>query len=160
MINSKIFYVREKLAYEATSVTVNPRLMLLKNENSPVDHGVIKMSDDSVYAILFCDELKNISVITASSSSKVLSLIFAEESDYEAALKDIKNNCPNIRLSKQNIKINSYANSISEKLRDGIEISIADAQDEDDVIICPVCGVANDKNSPIPFCMECGASLE
>ena len=46
-----------------------------------------------------------------------------------------------IRFSRQDFKISSYANRIIDKLRDGVELAIMDAVDKSNVTVCPECGV-------------------
>ena len=62
-----------------------------------------------------------------------------------------------IRFSRQDFKISSYANRIIDKLRDGVELAIMDAVDKSNVTVCPECGVEAQPGAL--YCMECGAEL-
>jgi hypothetical protein len=61
------------------------------------------------------------------------------------------------RFSRQNIRLNRYAESIAEKLDNGVHLRVSDAIDETGMKVCPECGMLNPKGSP--FCYDCGAEL-
>ncbi|MDD5823115.1 MAG: hypothetical protein PUD55_01625 [Firmicutes bacterium] len=156
--NQRCVYIRDKKPQIVSEAMISPRAIILKGPKSVLDHGVINVAD-GIYACMYSDDIRYISIVTAGSDSRVLTLYCDAQSDYESLLDTIRSSCSSLTISSQNNKLNSYANSVAEKLRIGVELRIVDAKDDDDSVICPGCGVANDWNPNMPYCMECGAAL-
>ncbi len=161
MINysNRCVYIREKKPQTVSEIMITPRAIVLRDDSGILGHGVINLAK-GVYACLYSDDIRYISIITDGLDARVLTLYMDAQSEYKATVAEIIRICPSLTISSQNLKINSYANSVAEKLREGVELQIVDAVNEEDVVICPDCGVANDRNPSMPFCMECGAALE
>ena len=113
--------------------------------------------DGTLYAGLFCDEVCNITFIVNNSTSQdVVTLLWHDSCEYEKFKSKLQDEYE-LELSKQNIKINRYAESIAEKLTNGVKLRVTDAADNRDMVECPECGMMNTKGSP--YCMDCGADL-
>lgn len=156
---NRFVYVRNRVAQEIDEARVAGGLLILLKKGNPVDHGIIKMASE-VYGILACDDIRNISIVTEGKDSRVLSLIFWDDDEYEDALGLLKHSYRTLDFSAQNNKINSYAVAISEKQKNGIDVTIFDTIVPDDMIECPSCGSLNDRNPAMPYCLDCGALLE
>lgn len=116
-----------------------------------------QIEKENMHAVLCSDELRNITVIVKESSVYKLVLIFEASKEYEAILALMKIFFSDKEFSAQNNKINSYTNTLVEKLREGITLVIMEMKQQDEVIYCSECGMQCDPN--IPYCMECGASI-
>lgn len=148
--------VINKKPYRFDTVSVGDGLISFSNGGSEdVPHGTID-ADAQVYAVMYCDKLRTIAIIEKKPKPLVLSAIFADEAAYNSVIGAAKDTLK-VRVSRQNEKINGYAANIAEKLGEGTEVEIMDAVDENDVIICPECGMQCDPGSK--YCMECGAEL-
>lgn len=113
--------------------------------------------NESLYAALYFDEACNVTfVIDRMNEQTVITVLWSVRNAYDEFKKTLANKY-HIELSKQNNKINRYAESIAEKLANGVKLKIVDAVDNNDMVECPECGMMNTKNSP--YCMECGADL-
>ena len=125
---------------------------------SNLDSAVCEISiGESIYATLFCDDTRNVTfVIDRAQTQDIITVLFVENSKY-IEFKNQLQNAYHLELSKQNIKINRYAESIAEKLASGVKLRVTDAADNSDMVECPECGMMNTKGSP--YCMDCGADL-
>ena len=160
MINytDRALYIRDRKAQRISEVMVSPRVIVLKGENSVLDNGVINMAD-GIYACLHSADIRYICLVTEGDDSTVLTLYMDSLSEFEATVEDIQNTCPSLTISPQNFRVSQYAKSVAEKLREGVRLRIQDAQSDENIVECPECGVANEINPALPFCMECGAAL-
>jgi len=131
-------------------------LKLYRN-GAPLTNGVLDAAG-GIYACLTYERRMFITMITSGGDSQLVHLIFKDKVEYEQTLALIKNEF-GLRVSTQDGKLVSYARSISEKLHDGIEIAIFDAQKEDDFVLCPSCGAKNKYDASMPYCMDCGEPL-
>ena len=112
--------------------------------------------DESIYAVLFCDEVKNITFVFEKEVMDVVTILWHDYATYDDFKRILKSE-HHLVLSKQNKKINRYAESIAEKLACGVQLRVTDAVDNSDMIECPECGMKNTKGSP--YCMDCGTDL-
>lgn len=132
-------------------------IILQDGDGKVLDNGILVL-DDAVRAVLYCDEVRNITfLVTKPGAYGIETLIFTEEAQYKDVLRKIEKGFPNLEISPQNKKLNRYAERLMEKLRDGQEIRIVDAVKESEMVICPECGVQCAPGTP--YCMECGAEL-
>ncbi|MBQ6622379.1 MAG: hypothetical protein IJH75_06055 [Mogibacterium sp.] len=140
------------------AVTFGGRGLILTDEAGRVpDNGIIVM-DGSVYVCLYCDAVRNITLlIDRPGQYRITTLLFAQEESYRAVLAGMRAAWPELRFSEQNLKINRYAERVLEKLREGTRLEIRDAVREEDVVYCPECGVQCEPG--MAYCMECGAEL-
>lgn len=123
------------------------------------DENVVRKIDldESVYAGLYCDEVQNVTlVIDKERHQDVVTILWCSESGYNEGKRLIEN-CLKTGLSRQNIKINRYAEDIAAKLTDGVKLLVVDALTESDMVECPECGMMSPKGTP--YCMDCGAEL-
>lgn len=155
--NGRNIFIIDKKPLFFSTLKIKDNVFSLQSEAGETLSGSQFPLTSDIYACLYCDKLKNIIFILRQPTPYTASLIFAEESSYENALKLLKEAAPALLYSPQNEKINGYAAGITEKLSEGIEIKIIDAQKEDSIIYCPNCGTQCDPG--IPYCMECGSSI-
>ena len=112
--------------------------------------------DESIYAVLFCDEVRNITFVFENETLDVVTVLCLDGMLYDKLKCSLQDEY-HLELSKQNIRINRYAESIAEKLANGVKLRVTDAADNSDMVECPECGMMNTKGSP--YCMDCGADL-
>lgn len=146
--NGRNLCIVEKKAEEFQSIFLTEEQIHVKN------YHVIK---DEIHAILYAEELRNLTIIIKGKSVYKIALILGDAREYQVVFQAIRTYFPEIEYSVQNHKINSYSNALVEKLREGITLVIMDTKKSEDVIYCPECGMQCDPN--IPYCMECGASI-
>lgn len=156
MLDSKYLIINRKAQKFSTAKTINGVLTFESADGLQLSDGSIAF-DDSVYAALYCDEVFNTTlVINKAGIQTVVTILWNTEEEYKASLDILRVNLKT-ELSRQNLKINRYAESIAEKLSIGVELRVTDAVDESEMIKCPECGMMNDKDSM--YCMDCGADL-
>lgn len=109
----------------------------------------------AVYAALYCDEVKNVTLVEKDGPD-VVTLLWVKEADYCAG-REVIGTSIDVELSRQNLKLNRYAEDIAKKLTDGVELRVVDALDKSDMVACPDCGMLSPKGTP--YCMDCGAEL-
>lgn len=132
-------------------------IILQSTDGKVLDNGIMVL-DDTVRAMLYCEEVRNLTfLVTKPGAYAIETLIFADEDHYKKVLQEIQQKFPRLERSPQNKKLNRYAERLMEKLRDGQDVRIVDAIKESDMIICPECGVQCAPGTP--YCMECGAEL-
>ena len=130
--------------------------VFLDHAGKPLDFGVLAL-DDSVYTMMSCEQAKIVMmVIDKQDSRTVEAIIWKEAPDYEAGIAALKK-ASGMRLSRQDLKINSYAWAVAKKLDDGVQVKITDAVDASDMTVCPECGMLNPRGSE--YCLDCGAEL-
>jgi hypothetical protein len=130
--------------------------VFIGNDGKVLDYGAVRLGD-KVYAALCCDEVRNISLVMDGEHSKdVVTLLWLKEDDYAAACRQI-GDAAGQRLSKQNRKINRYAEAVAEKLALGVKLRITDAADSTNMVKCPECGILNPPGSE--YCLDCGAAI-
>jgi len=122
-----------------------------------IEEAGVKISVDKIHVCLYCETLKNITIIVCADEIYKASLVLDTKEQFENTLKLLKATYKSVDFSEQNKKINGYATAFVEKLTAGIELTIVDSSDTVKVPICPECGMQCDPS--IPYCMECGASI-
>lgn len=121
-----------------------------------LDYGVVALNS-SVYAALYCDEVRNISfVVDKGSRQDVITTLWLTEEDYRSAL-DAFRGVLSLHFSPQNTKLNRYAEAVAEKLGLGVKLRVTDAVRASDMTECPECGMLNPAGSE--YCLDCGAEL-
>ncbi|NLA69972.1 MAG: hypothetical protein GX852_02885 [Clostridiales bacterium] len=159
--NSRTIYIKERKPTEIESLRISSDIdsseAIIEWNSNKAEIETVRESE--IYAILFCDVLSNITIITDDDLPSYITLVFTDSSDYDASLGHLKYNLSKIKFSAQNIKLTSYAKSIAAKLKDKIKVMIIDAQTENGIVECPSCGVVNDIDPSMPYCLECGSSL-
>ncbi len=158
----KFIFVKSKKPQSVTEALFSSRTIILKKDGSLVEGGIINLISGT-YAILYCEDINNISIVTTGANSEVLTFFIEDDDEFDStvdSIREVLRTCEaSIPLSPQNIKLNSYAVSIAEKLRNGVELRIVDVRSDDDTVECPSCGAINDWNPSLPYCLECGSPL-
>ena len=125
-------------------------------EGKVLDYGVLALGS-SVYAVLYCDEVRNVTLITDSSGvGNVVTLLWLTDEGYHGCLESLKE-VLDIHFSPQNTRLNRYAEAGAEKLSSGVKLRITDAVRASDMVECPECGMLNPAGSE--YCMDCGAEI-
>lgn len=143
-------YIVNKIPKKFNEIQVNDKTIIIKEAEAEI-------SADTIHVCLYCETLKNITLIVCTEEIYKVSFVMDTKEQFEATLRLLKNTYKNVEFSEQNKKINGYATALVEKLQDGIELTIVDSTDTVKVPICPECGMQCDPS--IPYCMECGASI-
>ena len=151
------YYIVNRHAQRFKEFRLTPKAAIFLNEDGrPVDFGVLTIAD-SIYAAVYCDEVRNVTFITDRGGiHDVVTILWNTDEGYRAGL-DALREASGKTFYRQNKKLNRYAESIAEKLDIGVRIRVTDEVDESEMIVCPECGILNPKGSP--FCYDCGAEL-
>lgn len=121
-----------------------------------LDYGVLRL-DDSVYAALFCDEVRNITFVTDKGGRQdVVTTLWLTEDGYRRSLESFES-ILGTHFSSQNKKLNRYAEAVAEKLGLGVKLRITDEVKASDMVKCPECGMLNPAGSS--YCLDCGAEI-
>ena len=128
--SGKNMYVVDKKPQKFTSILFSGDRMTIDKEDGEKVGGI---DFKKVYACLYCDKIKNITLIEQDKQPVSASMIFKDGEEYEKTLNFLENMFGNIKFSPQDVKINSYAKNIVEKLKYGTELQIIDAIKEKDV---------------------------
>lgn len=127
------------------------------SDGKVLDFGVLALGS-SVYAALYCDEVRNITFVTDKAGvQNVVTTLWLTEEDYDRALSSFKD-VLSMHFSPQNKKLNRYAEAVAEKLALGVKLRITDAVNAEDMVECPECGMLNPAGSQ--YCLDCGAEIE
>ena len=130
--------------------------VFLDEEGRPLDFGVLSLGGP-VYAILGCGQVQLLMLVIDKGSERIVEGIFwKNENDYRECAARFEE-AAGMRISKQDLRISSYAWSIAKKLDEGVRIKVADAVDTSDMAVCPECGMLNPKGTP--YCLDCGAEM-
>ena len=144
------YLIINRVPQQFTSMRLDDKTLTLDGDNSLT-------LDESIYAALYCDEVCNVTlVIDKDDSQTVETLLWCDEAGYLAGKREIEAALGK-KMSRQNKKLNRYAEEIAKKLAIGIEIQVIDAIEESAMVECPDCGMMSPKGTP--FCMDCGAEL-
>jgi len=157
MLRNNYLIINKKARVFSGMKIVGRTAVFLNDRGRPIDFGVLPL-DDSVYAMMSCGEVKLLMMVTDRQGvHDVIAVFWKEETDYEEGCRKIGSTAGG-KIYRQDLKINSYAWSIAEKLDAGVRIRVTDAVDEADMSVCPECGMLNPKGTP--YCLECGSELE
>ena len=130
--------------------------VFIDSEGKPLNYGVLRL-DDTVYAALYCDEVRNVTlVIDAQGQRTVETILWHTEEGYRDGLAQLRKSV-SLHFSPQNIRINRYAEAIAAKLDEGVQLRVTDAVDESGMVKCPECGMLNPAGSE--YCLDCGAEI-
>lgn len=151
------YYIIDRKAQRFDKIKIAGKTAVIINSaGAVVNYGALAL-DDSVYAMLFCDDVRNLTlVLDKGDKSSVVTLLWRRKDEYLKDKDAIKVACGR-RMSPQDYKLNRYAEAIAEKLDDGVRLRVTDAVDKSEMLTCPECGMLNPEGSP--FCMECGAAI-
>lgn len=130
--------------------------VFISEEGKVLDYGVLALGS-TVYAALFCDEVRNITfVMDKGTHQDVVTILWLTEDGYRSGLDSLKS-VLHMHFSSQNKLINRYAESVAEKLSEGVKLRVTDAVNAADMVQCPECGMLNPSGSM--YCLDCGAEL-
>ncbi len=157
MVQSNYLIINKKPRKFASMKLAGRTAVFVDDDGRPIDFGVLPLTD-SIYAMMSCDQVRLIMMVTdRQGEHKVIGVIWKDEAEYAEDRARLVSTA-DIRLYRRDLKINSYAWSIAEKLNDGVRIKLTDAVDESEMTVCPECGMLNPKGTP--YCLECGSELE
>lgn len=142
-------FILDKKVSEFECIIKDNQVLYFENAGS--------VKEEEIYACLYCKDLKNITLLIKGEQIQKITLLFGNEKEYEQCLNQLRACDKTFQFSEQNHKINGYSTALFEKLKEGITVTIMDTKQENEVLVCPVCGVQCDPN--IPYCMECGTSI-
>lgn len=156
MIDSN-YYIVNRRAQKFCSMKLTPRAAIFLDENGrPVDFGVLALGD-SLYAAVYCDEVRNITFVTDRAGvHDVITILWQTDEGYRKGFEALQA-ASGKPFYRQNKKLNRYAESIAEKLDIGVRLRVTDEVDESEMIACPECGILNPKGTQ--YCLDCGAEL-
>lgn len=157
MLKSNYLIINKKSQRFAEMKFAGSNAVFVDEEGKVLDFGVIPL-DSTVYAMLSCSEVKLLMLVTDRQDEiNVIGVFWKSESDYETQSSAMGSKAGS-RIYKRDLKVNSYAWSIAEKLADGVRISLTDAVDESEMAVCPECGMLNPAGTP--YCLDCGCELQ
>lgn len=151
MLEGRNLYIVNKKPKQAKQVEFECHTMRLRGDGDVVIEEIDLKKH--ARAVLFCRQLKTIIFILSRETISRTSLIMAEHEKFEAIIGEMKRF---VDVVEQNVKINSYADSLVEKMQAGISVTILETKEEIH-LYCPTCGMQCDPN--IPYCMECGTPI-
>lgn len=156
MVKSNYLIINKKPQTFSAMKCAGRAAVFTDGSGKPLDYGVLIM-DSSIYTVLVCSEFRlAVLVIDRHGERTVEDIFWTDDEAFEAGVEAISK-ASGIKPSRQDTKINSYAWSIAEKLDAGVQVKIADAVDESEMLVCPECGMLNPKGSE--YCLDCGAEL-
>lgn len=151
-------YIEQKKSQNFQKIKIEKETLsieLLGEQEKKIKHEICLKEE--VYACLYCESLKTAVLLVRKRDCYPVSFLFKEVQELKKFLVFFEQEMPTIQISVQNKKIHGYASALAEKLQEGIETTIIDTKEEEQVICCSVCGMQCDPN--IPYCMECGAEI-
>lgn len=148
------YLITNRQAEKFDSLLIVENTAEFRNNNGEI---IGSIGADGIYAALFCDDVNNLSfVIDKDGRQTVKTVLWNTKEGYlrgKSQLRDLFD----VRFSKQNKKLNRYAEEIAKKLEIGVKLQVIDAVEESSMVACPDCGTMSPKGTP--FCMDCGAEL-
>ncbi|MBQ9272919.1 MAG: zinc ribbon domain-containing protein [Mogibacterium sp.] len=130
--------------------------VFIAENGRPLDFGVLAL-DDSIYTMMSCEQVNLMMMVIDRQGSRTVECIFWQTAEGFEQDADAIKKASGLKISKQDLKINSYAWSIAKKLDEGVRVKVTDAVDASDMVVCPECGMLNPKGSP--YCLDCGADI-
>lgn len=156
MIDSDYYIINRKPQRFREMRIAGRTAIFLNSEGKVLDYGVLQLGQ-SIYAALYCDEVKNVTFVTCNSGgADVVTVLWQTAEGYSHGLEELRR-ATAVRFSPQNKKLNRYAEAVAEKLSLGIKLRITDAVNDADMIKCPECGMLNPSGSM--YCLDCGAEI-
>lgn len=156
MLNSNYLIINRKARKFKKLRMAGRAAVFTDDAGKVIDNGVLAI-DDSVYAVLYCDEVRNVTIVTDRGGRRnVFTILWCSEDGYREDSEALRKAYSG-RFSRQNLKLNRYAESIAEKLDEGVRLRVTDAVDESGMKVCPECGMMNPVESG--YCLECGADI-
>ena len=151
-----ICILNKKPEYFKEVFLIKERFIFKSAEGSILSVGAI--AGNHILACLHCEQLRNITILSDDGEYKKITFIMEDKDNFEQLLDMFEAVCDKEIISAQNKKINGYTKALVDKLKDGIKLTIVETKEQENIILCPVCGMQCEPE--IPYCMECGASIE
>ena len=143
MLDSNYLIINRKAQRFSTMRIAGRTALFLDSSGKVLDYGVISLRE-SIYAVLFCEEVRNITfVIDKGKAADVVTILWCEEKAF--------------REGMEVLKLNRYAEAVAEKLSMGVKLRITDEVRAADMVKCPECGMLNPEGSM--YCLDCGAEI-
>lgn len=156
MVNTNYLIINRKAQEFKEIKMADKTAIFLDASGNAINHGTIELNE-TVYAALYCDDVFNVTLVLDNGAKQdVVTILWSTETGYTDGKKMLEK-CLDTRLSRQNIKLNRYAEDIADKLSNGVKLLVVDAPIESDMVKCPECGMMSPKGTP--YCMDCGAEL-
>lgn len=153
MLNSN-YLIIDRQAQQFDKLEIHDREVVFIQANGANVGSIIS---ETVYAALFCDAVNNITFVTDKDGvQSVKTVLWAGKNDYISGKEQLRT-AVNVRFSRQNKKLNRYAEELAKKLDIGVRIQVIDAVEESNLVKCPDCGMMSPKGTE--YCMDCGAEL-
>ena len=156
MLDSNYLIINRKAQRFSTMRIAGRTALFLDSSGKVLDYGVISLRE-SIYAVLFCEKVRNITfVIDKGKAADVVTILWCEEEAFREGLEVLKK-VTGLHFSPQNKKLNRYAEAVAEKLSMGVKLRITDEVRAADMVKCPECGMLNPEGSM--YCLDCGAEI-
>lgn len=148
------YLVIDRQAQKFDRLEIRNREAVFINDNGET---VGSINAEDIYAALFCDDVNNITFVTDKNGTQsVKTVLWVAKNEYISGKEHLRK-AADIRFSKQNKKLNRYAEEIAKKLEIGVRIQVIDAVEESNMVKCPDCGMMSLRGTE--YCMDCGAEL-
>ena len=148
--------INKKAEFFKEVFLIRDRFIFKNADGSILSVGAV--AGNHILACLHCEQLRNITILSDDGEYKKITFILEDKYNFEQLLDLFEAVCSAEIVSAQNKNINGYTTALVEKLKDGIKLTIVETKEQENVILCPVCGMQCEPG--IPYCMECGASIE
>ncbi len=155
MLNSNYIIINRIPRKYKTMKIAGKTAIFLDESGKIVDNGAVQISDN-IYAALFCDEVRNITLVSKKNNVHDVITLLWHDDEY-LKYKELLKKAISVRFSEQNTRINRYAEAIAEKLDNGVELRVTDVIRDDEMVECPECGMLNPAGSK--YCLDCGAEI-
>ena len=149
IINRKPFRFSELKVKDSSAVFVC--------EDGTVETNGVLLLDNCIYAALYCDDVCNITLVSDREGVQTVDTILWTTKEAYLEEKKLLEEAVSVELSRQNKKLNRYAEEIAAKLAIGVRLRVTDVPEENAMVKCPDCGMLSPKGTP--YCMDCGAEL-
>ena len=128
MIDSDYYIINRKPQRFREMRIAGRTAIFLNSEGKVLDYGVLQLGQ-SIYAALYCDEVKNVTFVTCSSGgADVVTVLWQTAEGYSRGLEELRR-ATAVRFSPQNKKLNRYAEAVAEKLIDMINLYPSESSD-------------------------------
>ncbi len=143
-------YIENKIPKKFTEIEIKAEQVMVPEINASI-------AANQMLICLYCELLKNITLIIKKDEIKRVVFLLDTKEQFEDMVSRLKAAYKNVEFYERNKKINGFAASVVDQMRNGYSVTIVPSTDRVSVPICPDCGMQCDPS--IPYCMECGASI-
>ena len=156
MIASNYLIINKKAQKFSDIRYAGHALVFLNEEGRPLNYGVLAL-DDSIYAIMCCDEHCALALVLDKDGSRSVEIVMWQNGETYLESKGRIAEITNKRIAVQDYKFSSYAWLVAQKLDEGNRVKVVEVIDESNMAVCPECGMLNPAGSP--YCLDCGAEM-